>query len=96
MYLAEPRPRLTPNVISHFYIDHRDKSDKDKKLRLFLSLSTLRSLSWFKLHLRIHTVPQTKHNTKSLQSRLQWSSGYRACHWTQGSWIQTQPETMDF
>jgi hypothetical protein len=23
-------------------------------------------------------------------------NGYRACHWTQGSQVQTQPRTMDF
>jgi hypothetical protein len=29
-------------------------------------------------------------------SRLQWSSGYGAFHWTQSSRIQTRPMTMDF
>jgi hypothetical protein len=25
-----------------------------------------------------------------------WPSGYRACRWTQGSWVQIQLGTMDF
>jgi hypothetical protein len=28
--------------------------------------------------------------------RSRWFSGYRACHLTQGSQVQTQPRTMDF
>jgi hypothetical protein len=29
-------------------------------------------------------------------SRPRCSSGYRACHWTQGSRIQNRPKPMDF
>jgi hypothetical protein len=25
-----------------------------------------------------------------------WCNGYRACHWTQSSWVQTQSRAMDF
>jgi hypothetical protein len=36
------------------------------------------------------------HADKGLQfSRPQRSSGYRACYWTQGLWIQTQQRTVD-
>jgi hypothetical protein len=31
-----------------------------------------------------------------LSSRRRWSSGYSACHRTQGSRVQTRPRTVDF
>jgi hypothetical protein len=29
-------------------------------------------------------------------SNPKWSSGWRACHWTQGSQVKTRPRAMDF
>jgi hypothetical protein len=31
-----------------------------------------------------------------LPSHPQWSSGYCACHCTQGLWVETRPRTVDF
>jgi hypothetical protein len=31
-----------------------------------------------------------------IRSRFRWYNDYRACHWTQGSRVQTRPRTMDF
>jgi hypothetical protein len=34
--------------------------------------------------------------TVRVYCRSRWSSGYRACHWTQGSRVQTRPRTIDY
>jgi hypothetical protein len=53
----------------------------------------------FEIHLLNMTLTTNKQeNCRELDgiSRLRWSSGYRACHCTQGSQAHTQLRMMDF
>jgi hypothetical protein len=42
-------------------------------------------------------IPYRKIRVTNGQSSRPWlSSGYHACHWTQGSRVQSRPKKMDF